>query len=509
MPQTRPSARLAAAILLALALAACGTEELATAPTAPPAEEPPPTSSAPTPPVIGAGAPSFASLNRLLGKVGITAFTDSAGSCSPAPVDASGLRHFTGSLHEHTAYSDGTINTTPRQMFGQVAARGLDFAFITDHSDTFELPFGVGFADSPETCFTAPQQCFLSDVEQPANNLMKWSAIAAQADAATRTASGSSRAFTATRGFEWTSDRFGHINVLFSSNYINAKLGPGYLVSMEGFWQWFLAPASSQGGDDGLIVFNHPGREDLFQGFAQTFSRSDPAYAYNDFAYEPLADFRTVGVEVFGKGEEYDERGPKGSWMAHALDKGWHLASAGSEDHHGTDWGGSSLPKTVIIAPTVAREDLRQAMLARRFYAVAQNFNNIRLDFNVLPQGASSSQPMGTRLRLPNGSTAALEVVVGQREGTSGQFLAPENVLIEVMSSQANNAETYTPLASNANTSVDGRGRFGVPVVVRDQRDWFFVRVRDRSRNGNPIVAVSAPIWLRGGSEPLPQCPAR
>lgn len=508
----RRSLRVALITLGVLGLAACGTDETAQAPATPPVATTPETTppvAAPTPPVVAAGAPSMPSLNRILGRLGITAFTDSAGSCAPAPVDPSALKHFTGSLHEHTAYSDGTLNTAPRDVFRQVADRGFDFAFITDHSDTFQLPFGVGLADSPETCLTAPQQCFLSDVAEPQNNFMKWAAMAAQADAATRPANGTQPGFTATRGFEWTSDRFGHINVLFSSNYINAKLGPGYLLSMEGFWQWFLAPAAKGGGGDGLIVFNHPGREDLFQEFAQNFGAQDRAYAYNDFAYEPLADFRTVGVEVFGKGEEYDLRGPKQSWMAHALDKGWFLAAAGSEDHHGTDWGAASLPKTVIVAPTIAREDLRQAMLARRFYAVAQNFNNIRLDFNILPAGSASPLPMGSRLRLQEGSAAELAVVLGARPGTEGQALSPDKALIEILSSQANNADLYTPLSSNAEAVGGSRSTLKSKISVRGQRDWFFVRVRDRSREGSPIVAVSAPIWVEAGNSPLPQCPAR
>jgi len=46
-----------------------------------------------------------------------------------------------------------------------------------------------------------------------------------------------------------------------SQHFINPKLGPGYLLTMEGFWAWFVTPTSLGGGSDGLMIFNHPGRE--------------------------------------------------------------------------------------------------------------------------------------------------------------------------------------------------------------------------------------------------------
>ena len=64
------------------------------------------------------------------------------------------------------------------------------------------------------------------------------------------------------------------------------------------------------------------------------------------------------------------------------------------------DWGGPAWAKTVFIATDKSEAGLREAMLARRFYAVDDN--SIRLDFSA------AGQPMGSRIALPQGSTVPI-----------------------------------------------------------------------------------------------------
>jgi hypothetical protein len=452
--------------------------------------------------------------NNLAPSLGISAGTDSAGACNP--VGRSDWPHFTGMLHEHTAYSDGFQLTKPADVFARGKAKGWSFAFSTDHSDNMGLPVPVVIAKDPAFCATNPLACVLSDPENPASNFAKWDAIQAQALQAT------TPNFTAIRGFEWTSDRFGHANVLMSQNYVNPKTGPGYVVSMEGFWAWFVTPANRGGGGDGLMVFNHPGREDAIHGpltelkealaplgIAGLVSQSplpsnpiqdlltapgDPAYAFNDFRYVPNADYRVVGIEVFGKGDEYDTDGKLQSWFGYALDKGWYLAPTGSEDHHDTRWGDSDLPKTVIIARTQSQQDLREALLARRTYAVAQNYNHLLLNFTATHNGVS--YPMGSRLSLPD-NDVRFHVNVSQRAGKQTPLQA-QNTVIDVISSVRNNQAGYAPVIS----AEGNKNNFNLSNETRQQ--WVFVRVRDKATG--QIVAVSAPIWFKRASSPLPSC---
>jgi hypothetical protein len=460
----------------------------------------------------------FIPANPITPGVGLAAASDSAGSCTPG--GELSWPHFWGALHEHTAYSDGAANTKPSDVFMRVKSKGLDFAISTDHSDNMGLPVPVTAADDPQFCVTSPLSCVLSDPQDPVSNLLKWDTTLDQAQKM------SSNSFTAMRGYEWTSDRFGHANILFSKNYINPKMGPGYAITMDSLWAWFLAPANFGGGNDGLLVFNHPGREDALHGplteiksaipvnslasplasglselglgghaaHSVLTSEGDPAYAFNDFAYVPAADYRVVGLEVFGKGDEYDTDGKKGSWLAYALDKGWYLAPAGSEDHHDRSWGESNLPKTVLIARTRKPEDLREAFAARRMYAVAQNFNDLQLILTA--KDSKREYHMGSRIASPD-SSLQFNFRMEARPGKPAPYDLSKTV-IEVISSQGQNSTKYTPVL----TSTGQQSSFKLP--VKDRQSWMFVRVRDSG--SKKIVAVSAPFWFKPGSAPLPTC---
>lgn len=435
----------------------------------------------------GAALKHFIPANPLTPGLGLTPVVDSAGVCTPDSQES--WPHFWGALHEHTAYSDGTALTKPADVYARVASKGFDFAISTDHSDNLGLPIPVTVGKDPQFCLTSPLACALSDPEDLASNFMKWDSTAKQAQAATHAT------FTAMRGFEWTSDRFGHANVLFSTHYINPKTGPGYLLSMDAFWAWFLTPAALGGGQDGVMLFNHPGREDaLHSVLTQTPLGGDPAYVFNDLAYIPAADYRVVGIEVFGKGDEYDTGGKKGSWLAYGLDKGWYLGAAGSEDHHGTEWGEANLPKTVLIARTRQQADLREALLARRFYAVAQNFNDLKLDMMVTD--SRRAYPMGSRISTRDASVN-LQLKLSGRPGRNNP-IDPAKVVFEVLSSHADNSEAYRVFKSAQGPVAQ------MSIPVRSRQDWLFVRVRDSATKA--IVAVSSPVWVKPGSVPLPAC---
>ena len=392
-------------------------------------------------------------------------FTDAPLACT---ADQSGsFVHLVGAMHEHSGYSDGTPGTEPRDYFAAGAAAGLAFMASSDHSDNLAIPL------TANTDCLSPDlpDCLGAGNENPEDGLRNWDATAEQADAA------QTDAYTTIRGFEWTSDRFGHISVYDSANYLNAKTSTGYALHMDDYWQWFTLPAQPAGpagqgfGNDGIGVFNHPGREDDVHQFL-----ADPAYAFNGFAHVPAADHRMVGIEVFGKSDYYDLRdAPNGtSWMAHALDQGWHVGPIGGEDHHGTAWAQPDLPKTVLIARENSRSALREAWLARRFYAVAQGYNDVRLTF------AGNGAPMGARLAVAEGDAVGFAASVSQPG--NGSF-AP---LIEVVGPGG------LVLASAAGDAIS----FDVVVTEAAER-YRFIRVTDQATG--EVVAVSAPIWFRTG----------
>ncbi len=425
------------------------------------------------------GAAVLLSLTACSGtQTGFSAAADTAAACA-APLS---WPHLLGSLHEHSGYSDGTLGTTPADYFAAGAAQGLDFMGGSDHSDNARLPL------------TADTDCVSADLLQciqlPPEGLLKWETTADLAETV------STDSFTAFRGFEWTSDRFGHINVFFSTYDLNAKTGTGYLLSMEDFWTWFTAPLTLMGGEDGVAVFNHPGREDTLHTACEnlgpladacgTVYNGDLAYAWNDLQLRDMAAPRVVGIEMYGKASHYydgDNGAPAGGWYAHALGQGWHLAPVGAEDEHGVQWGQPQRAKTVFIAESHAREDLKEAMLARRFYALGHSYNDVRVRFQAQDEGGE--WPMGSRLTRPEGAVLNVSVEIEGVATPRIELVGPAGELLQTV-----DASTL-----NYRLSVTG-----------DEERWVFARVRDLAdadadEKENEVVAVTAPLWYRSGAD--------
>lgn len=369
--------------------------------------------------------------------------TFSTAAAHPDKPSHANYYHFVGALHEHSGYSDGWPGTRPADYYAAAKKQGLDFLGSGEHSDSEKIPFTF----SEECLGSRLPECVTVDREEPMMTLQKWEATLEQANAATNAA------FTGIRGFEWTSDRFGHINVYFSKNYTNAKADGGY-VAMDTFWRWFARDPRAGGGGDGLGTFNHPDSKKL--------NDRDPGKNWNDFAYVPEADARMVGIEVFNDTTDYGSRGGHTGegWYAHTLDKGWHVGAAGAEDKHTPDWGAPTWAKTIIIAPDRSAESLREAMLSRRFYAVMDPA--LRLNFIV------DGKQMGTRLT---------------REGDDK---------LKIQANVNDPAAALEIVTSGGRVVATGVGQINTKRAVDPSEKYYFVRVL---REGK-AVAYSSPIWI-------------
>lgn len=354
-----------------------------------------------------------------------------------------------GAIHEHSGYSDGKPGTRPADYYAAGRANGLDYVIGTEHAENLPFPGTLN-----EGCLSpAVAGCVVADSVEPSNALRKWGAAAEQATAA------SDAAFTGLRGFEWTSDRSGHLGVLFSRNTTLAYADGGN-VTVDAFWSWFTRPASAGGGGDALAIFNHPGSKGL--------DESDPAYNWEDFAHEPAADARMIGMEVFNGGGDDGSDGPPEGWYARALDRGWHVGAVGAEDSHDDGWARPDRPKTVIDAASRAPADIRAALLARRFYATAQH--GLRMTFTV--DGA----PMGSRLRRAAGSPLQVRATA-TAPGTTIELLTSGGKVVA--------------------TGAGGRlvARRGASSGER----WYVARVKDA---GGKVVAWSSPVWVTATGSP-------
>ena len=388
--------------------------------------------------------------------IGIGAVLAAAALASgAAPAQA---RDLVGAMHEHTAYSDGAPGTRPADAFAAGRQRGTDFLALTEHSDTNDLPL----VTSTDCLGPNLSKCVLADQVRPLDSLRKWPAMAEQADAAT------GPGFTGIRGFEWTNDRYGHMSVLFSSNYTNAKVDGSYL-SLRFFWWWLGRPVARGGGADALAIFNHPGPRSVGEilpgGFLGPVDPGTPLPGtnFNDLRYEPSADSRMVGIEVFNGRTDYGVRGGTGGrgLYAQALDRGWHVGAVGGEDTATPRWGVPEDPKTVVGAADGSRASIKAAFARRRFFAAARA--GVRISFGI------DRRPMGSRLtRRP-----------GRRLRVRGSVNVPGAKL---------------ELVTSGGTVVARAGRrLSLSRRVRSSERWYYLRAA--ARDGSS-VAYSSPIWV-------------
>lgn len=375
-------------------------------------------------------------------------------------------------LHNHTLYSDGAGD--PALAFESMRSAGLDAAALTDHSTVSKALQDVG-----TTCEVGG--CSLLGIDEN-----RWQATRDIADANNEDA-----AFTAIRGFEWSSPTLGHMNVWFSetwvdplstngnttgeglAQFLHEAPGVGPVISapidaavrafptqgagMELMYDWLLSDPSRPvlgGGRDGIAGFNHPGRE--------------PG-RFGNFAYEPRLRDRIVSMEIFNRGEDYLFEGVDQSSISpltDCLDKGWYVGLSGVTDEHGTDWGyPDGKGRTGLYVTELTRAGVREAMEARRFFSTRLRGLRLGATANGVPMGGTLAHRAGV-----------VRFVVDIDRGTEGvgmplsiQLLRSGTPLPTVVHAQ----EFVMPAPGKLLT-------FDVPVDVEDGR-WLVLRVTDPS----------------------------
>lgn len=398
---------------------------------------------------------------------------DDAGAiCDPySGPEAASLQAYEGLMHEHGAYSDGDPHYIPADYFKIAADNGYQFVGSSEHSDSLDIGnyFTLHASCTPSDDNFDPAQleyCFLNP---SMDKLFKWNSTLDQAQAA------SNENFLAIRGFEWTSDVFGHINVYFSKNFSNAKTDGGYALTMETFWSWFTrdpdtpglggSPTSTVplgGGNDALAHFNHPGDKCIAEDVPGPIGGW---CNWNNFTLVPDAVERMFGIEAYNDGNREDRYLPD---IVQALDIGWRLSFIGSEDEHFAEYAVEHRPKTVTLAQSLSEDGFKEAWLARRTYALSPGIH-ARVQFDA------AGHPMGSQLSCNAGGSVPVRVAVTNKDGS------PFSGSLQVFS---NGGELVSQLASAS-------GELQLPVL--EGRHWYFVRVH--GADGQSAIYV-APVWI-------------
>ena len=245
-------------------------------------------------------------------------------------------RVFFGNVHNHSNVSDG--KGSPEQAYDHARyVAGLDFFGLSDHAERISAT--------------------------------EWESVKRVAES--RNQDG---AFVTFWGFEWSHFTHGHVTVIQTDDYTGA--GHRDSDTFAELVAWLAAR-------DAVAFFNHPGRQDK------------TGIEFGHFQTATCPNF--VGIDLFNKkngfevyyyndGYRRDDRG-KG-YFDEALQLGWRVGAAGSDDNHQGTWGSRTDFRLAVLAGAKTRSAIYRAMVARRFYATLDKNLTLYFEINGKPMGS-------------------------------------------------------------------------------------------------------------------------
>jgi hypothetical protein len=330
---------------------------------------------------------------------------------APLPAPASYNVYF-GNLHSHTGFSDGT--SVPDYAFTYADTIGnLDFQAVTDHSNLYD--HNLAWDQS-----------------------LEWRDI--KASAARNTVNGSFVGIAGTETTWYPSHEFGHINTLGIDFFINPYETRYY--TDNAFYNLIKQyPAS-------INQWNHPWDAN-FNGFTPYDAAVD-----NVFYLLEVPAWTSPSINYM-------------SYYVQALDLGWHLAPSGNQDNHSANWGTSDNRRTAILADSLSRDQIFDAIRNYRVYSTSDV--NMKLIYKM------NNSIMGSTLSNPstlNFSISAIDPDAG------------DNI---------SRIEIYTDagqLAGSSNFSSNNVS-WNTFSISNNTKKYYFLKVIQADGQ----FAISAPIW--------------
>ncbi|SKA94002.1 Predicted metal-dependent phosphoesterase TrpH, contains PHP domain [Caloramator quimbayensis] len=328
-----------------------------------------------------------------------------------------------GQLHSHTTNSDGLGTLDDAYSYAKGTAK-LDFFAVTDHSNSFDNASTSSMADGSKST--------------------KWLNGRAAADKYTDSS------FVGIYGFEMTwSNGTGHMNTFNTPGFETRDTAKYKLL--DGLKQYYDVLKQFP---DSISQMNHPG---------PTFGD------FNDFAYyDPQIDKLITLIEV-GNGEgAIGSSGyfPSYEYYQRALDKGWHLAPTNNQDNHLGNWGTANTGRTVILADSLTRDNVYDAMRNMRVYATEDS--NLRIKYTL------NGEVMGSILEnKPFSVNIKVDI-----EDADNEALGKISVI-------ANGGKVVDSKTVSTNKDL-------IEFNLSANYSYYYIRVDEADKD----IAVTAPVWI-------------
>jgi hypothetical protein len=216
-----------------------------------------------------------------------------------------------------------------------------------------------------------------------------------------------------------------------------------------------------------FAILNHPGTYDSY-------------HREFDHFQGPVCE-KIVGIELWNMRREtafnyyyyydgYFSGDSLKGYYDEGLSRGWKIGAAGGLDDHDATWGTALDYRLAVLAKRLTRQDIFEAMLARRFYSTLDK--NIALSFTVAGNEMGSTVPVA----------ASVPVRIQASDGDNEIFT--EVILFD---KNHNKRRIWHPNAA----AVDVADTLRVAVG-----DYYYVKVTEQDTG----EAISSPIWISGPS---------
>lgn len=326
-----------------------------------------------------------------------------------------------GDLHAHTSFSDGL--GTPEDAYKQARDNGADFMATTDHN-------------------------YILSAED-------WLATLAMAESCTENGE-----FVAIAAFEYFIPGLGEINTFNVPTMDLGVWNPGYSGSRVNALPTYYESVAER---EGVGLWVHP---------TWAFSKE-----FDDFGYRTDTSDEAMGlleVHNYGNWEYYRQLDDEPSYIM-ALDNGWHVMPAATSDTHATNWITGYGARTALLAESLTRDHLYDAMAAGRGYATVDD--NLRVDFKL--NGAF----MGSTLSGID-STYAATIHIVDPDDTPSDFITK----VEIISDGGRVVDALDVNAADVTWTV---------TIHDGHASYFYIRVSTASNiDGNAgVTAWTAPVW--------------
>ncbi|SET30805.1 CehA/McbA family metallohydrolase [[Clostridium] polysaccharolyticum] len=337
-----------------------------------------------------------------------------------------------GQIHSHTNYSDGA--GTPTEAFEHATkVKNLDFLAITDHSNYFDND----------------TSCTISD----GSKSTEWLQGHEIADQFT------SDNFVGVMGYEmtWSGGAPGHMNTFNTSGFLSRNdtgYGNGSSASLVNYY------AALKTVPDSISQFNHPGT---------TFGD------FYDFAYYDTEIDQLITTIEVGNGEGAIRSSgyfPSYEYYTRALDKGWHVAPTNNQDNHKGFWGDANTARTVVLADSLTRDNIYDALRNMRTYATEDNDLSIQYTLN--------GEVMGTILEE---TPDEVNIAVSLKDATVDKENKKENIgKVEVIVNGGLSVASKTISASEGT----------IDFKLSPDYSYYYIKVTQEDGD----IAVTAPVWV-------------